>query len=225
MQSNRLAQFFYVVSLCSTCIYVYVRTSSYHPLLPAFRREDHSTQATPTPTTPTSTAANKPSPSTTGTSVNGASLGSEANGILVQPREELTDVNLDLVHALDIDFHHAMLPARPDILLLPSDLKPFAKVLSLSPSLFLSLSLSLSPSLSLSLSPSLSHTLSLSLSHTHSLSLSHSLTLSLSLSLSLSVSLTHSLSLCVQCLAGREANILLHVYIVLKLHIGAGTFP
>ena len=188
------------------CLYMYVYVRSYHPLLPAFRREDHSTQATPTPTTPTSTAANKPSPSTIGTSANGASLGSEANGILVQPREELTDVNLDLVHALDIDFHHAMLPARPDILLLPSDLKPFAKVLSLSLSFFLSLSL-LSLTLTLSLSLSLSVFLSVSLTH----------------SLSLSLSLT--LSLCVQCLAGREANILLHVYIVLKLHIGAGTFP
>lgn len=48
--------------------------------------------------------------------------------VIVQRKEELTDVNLDLVHAVDVDFRHAMLPSRPDILLLPSDLKPFAKV-------------------------------------------------------------------------------------------------
>ena len=40
----------------------------------------------------------------------------------------MTDVNVDLVRALDIDFNHSTLPARPDLLLLPSDLKPFAKV-------------------------------------------------------------------------------------------------
>lgn len=36
------------------------------------------------------------------------------------------EVTLDLVHTLD--YQYAMLPVRPDLLLLPSDLKPFAKV-------------------------------------------------------------------------------------------------
>ena len=40
--------------------------------------------------------------------------------------EEPTEVNLDLVHAFESQY--ALLPVRPDILLLPSDLKPFAKV-------------------------------------------------------------------------------------------------
>lgn len=40
--------------------------------------------------------------------------------------EEPTEVNLDLVHAFESQY--AVLPVRPDILLLPSDLKPFAKV-------------------------------------------------------------------------------------------------
>ena len=115
-----VAQFSYIINFFSP---------SYHPLLPAFRREDHST---PTPTTPTSTSS-KPSPSatmTTATANGGTSAATnETSNILVHPKEEPMDVNLDLVHALDIDFHHAMLPARPDILLLPSDLKPFAKVL------------------------------------------------------------------------------------------------
>ena len=136
----------------------FISTCSYHPLLPAFRREDHSntpgpaTQTTPTSNAPTTTSG-KASPSTTRVvGANGTSSGGgDASNILVQPKDELTDVNLDLVHALDIDFHHAMLPARPDILLLPSDLKPFAKVLSL-----LHFSLSPSPSLSLSPPPSLS---------------------------------------------------------------------
>ena len=35
-------------------------------------------------------------------------------------------MNLDLVHAFESQY--ALLPVRPDILLLPSDLKPFAKV-------------------------------------------------------------------------------------------------
>ena len=36
------------------------------------------------------------------------------------------EVNLDLVHAFESQY--ALLPVRPDFLLLPSDLKPFAKV-------------------------------------------------------------------------------------------------
>ena len=40
--------------------------------------------------------------------------------------EEPTEVNLDLMHAFESQY--ALLSVRPDILLLPSDLKPFAKV-------------------------------------------------------------------------------------------------
>ena len=139
----------YGLTLSKSMNFFFTSTCSYHPLLPAFRREDHSNIPGPaTQTTPTTTTSGKASPSTTrAVGANGTSSGgSDGRSILVQSKDELTDVNLDLVHALDIDFHHAMLPARPDILLLPSDLKPFAKVhsLSLSPSLPLSLPLSLS---------------------------------------------------------------------------------
>ena len=53
---------------------------------------------------------------------------SDSKELHLTSREETTDVNFDLVHAFDVDFNHAVLPARPDLLLLPSDLKPFAKV-------------------------------------------------------------------------------------------------
>ena len=53
---------------------------------------------------------------------------SQSKKQLLVSKEETTDINLDLVHAFDIDFNHVTMPARPDLLLLPSDLKPFAKV-------------------------------------------------------------------------------------------------
>ena len=108
---------------------------SYHPLLPAFRREDHSpstpipsaaAKKPPTPATPTS------STTTMGVQTDNKDVGEaiDSKELRLQSKGELTDVNLDLVHAFDIDFHHAVLPARPDLLLLPSNLKPFAKVSS-----------------------------------------------------------------------------------------------
>lgn len=73
--------------------------SSYYPLLPPFRKEDQQ--------------------------AHGARRGDEGKeGEEVQ--EEPTEVNLDIVHAFESQY--AVLPARPDILFLPSDLKPFAKV-------------------------------------------------------------------------------------------------
>ena len=41
--------------------------------------------------------------------------------------EHLPEVNLDLLLAYDEG--HALLPVKPDILVLPSDLKPFVKVI------------------------------------------------------------------------------------------------
>ena len=43
-----------------------------------------------------------------------------------RPPSEACDINLDYVQAFEEG--HASMPARPDILLLPSDLKPFVKV-------------------------------------------------------------------------------------------------
>lgn len=57
-----------------------------------------------TPTTPTSTAPQ------------------QTQGAL----DESAEVNLDLIHMFDRKY--AILPVRPDILILPSSLKPFAKV-------------------------------------------------------------------------------------------------
>ena len=42
--------------------------------------------------------------------------------------EETTEVNMNLIDAFENG--HALLPLRPDLLLLPSDLKPFIKVCS-----------------------------------------------------------------------------------------------
>ena len=90
-------------SLFLSIPYVHTHThtnthTSYYPLVPAFYREDGS-----------------------------SSKKADRDGEKSQPPfAESTEVNLDLIHGLD--YQNAMLPVRPDLLLLPSDLKPFAKV-------------------------------------------------------------------------------------------------
>ena len=77
--------------------------TSYYPLMPAFQRD--SSNVKPLPHTPSTTI---PQPT---------------QGAL---DSEVGEVNLDLIHMFD--HKYAVLPARPDLLVLPSSLKPFAKV-------------------------------------------------------------------------------------------------
>ncbi len=72
---------------------------SYYPLLPAFRRDDHSATAS----TPTS------------------AMDSQAS-----VENELTELNMNFIDAFENG--HALMSVMPDILILPSDLKPFIKV-------------------------------------------------------------------------------------------------
>ena len=56
-----------------------------------------------------------------------AGVGGEASEVHPPPSEPC-EVNLDYIHAYEEG--HAVLPVRPDVLLLPSDLKPFVKVMT-----------------------------------------------------------------------------------------------
>lgn len=78
----------------------------YYPLLPAFSKEEiPSKDKIQTPT---------------------GKEGAEA-AATAQQLEEKAEVNLDLIHMFD-KYGYAQLPVCPDILILPSNLKPFAKV-------------------------------------------------------------------------------------------------
>ena len=82
---------------------------SYYPLLPAYRREDYSSKSKPPQSasaTPTTSVPDTP--------------------LQTSLADETSEVNLDLIHMFD--YKHACMSVRPDLLLLPSDLKPFAKV-------------------------------------------------------------------------------------------------
>lgn len=84
---------------------IHIPFSSYYPLLPAFAKEEPKTQPK---------APHTPGAETTPTSHQCAPTGEQAA------------VNLDLLHMFEDEF--ACIPVRPDILILPSNLKPFAKV-------------------------------------------------------------------------------------------------
>lgn len=75
--------------------------SSYYPLLPAFGKEELRSQPKSPQTNGAATPTSQQAPS--------------------------AEVNLDLMHMFD-EYEYACLPVRPDVLLLPSNLKPFAKV-------------------------------------------------------------------------------------------------
>lgn len=60
------------------------------------------------------------------TQVKAEPTGGEGPTDAPRPTSDQCEVNLDYVQAFEEQY--ACLPARPDILLLPSDLKPFIKV-------------------------------------------------------------------------------------------------
>jgi DNA polymerase alpha subunit B len=78
-----------------------LRQQCYYPLIPPYRRDQTHTQA--------------------------VSTISEGASDVPRPPIEACEVNLDYIQAFEEQ--HATLPVRPDLLLLPSDLKPFVKVL------------------------------------------------------------------------------------------------
>ena len=80
--------------------HTHTHTHSYYPLVPPDRRDQTHAQA--------------------------ASTASENASDVPRPPSEACEVNLDYIQAFEEQ--HATLPARPDVLLLPSDLKPFVKV-------------------------------------------------------------------------------------------------
>ena len=85
-----------------THMHTRTHTHSYYPLIPSFRKEDHQQQQ------------------------NGNLKTENPNSNHNSQPDDPVEVNFDLIHAFDD--RHALLPVRPDVLFLPSDLKPFAKV-------------------------------------------------------------------------------------------------
>lgn len=83
--------------------FVYTCLYSYYPLVPPYRKEEGRTQ------------------------VKTETTDSEGPTDVPHPPSEQCEVNLDYIQAFEEQY--ASLPERPDILLLPSDLKPFIKVL------------------------------------------------------------------------------------------------
>ena len=85
-----------------THTHTHTHIHSYYPLVPPYRKEEACPQVKP------------------------ESNSSEDANDVPRPPNEACEVNLDYVQAFEEQ--HASLPARPDILLLPSDLRPFVKV-------------------------------------------------------------------------------------------------
>ena len=77
---------------------------SYYPLVPPYRKEEPRQQVKPEPDAASESATTE----------------------VPRPPCEACEVNLDYIHAFEEQ--QASLPARPDVLILPSDLKPFVKV-------------------------------------------------------------------------------------------------